>query len=140
MIETMRLQSRRFTQRDFQETKSYARITSFPRARSAEAKKTPMTSGREEPDAIALLRPLALSVMPAHGAAGAQGSSEAWSVAANASDPENDEEDALDTSPLPAEKKMKKLVVLRGFDEPQVQTEALRPRLQIEDFRRGCID
>ena len=61
-------------------------------------------------------------------------------MVANASDPENDEEgDILDTSPLPAEKKIKKRVVLRGNDEPQL-TEALRTRRPVGEWRPYIVD
>ena len=69
-----------------------------------------------------LLRPIALRDFPAHGAASARGSTDAWSEIANASDPEQ-EPDSLSTSPLPVPAKlMKKRVVFRG-NEPR--SEAL---------------
>ena len=87
-----------------------------------------MLSGREEPgqtdlQQVPMLRPLALRDFPAHGAAGAKGSTDAWSEIANASDPEQEPEDSLSASPLsvPA-KSMKKRVAFRG-NEPR--SEAL---------------
>ena len=65
---------------------------------------------------------------------------DAWSEIANASDPEKEPEDAVDTSPLPAEeKKMKKRVVVRGNDEPQL-TEALRTRRRVSELRPYTVD
>ena len=86
-----------------------------------------------------LLRPFALSNVPAHGAAGARGSTDAWSEIANASDPEKEPEDTLDTSPLPVpDKKMKKRVVIRGNEEPH--PEALRTRRRVPDLRPYTVD
>ena len=118
------LQSRRFTRKDLEAAVSYNRVTAFPRARSVEARRSPMPSGREEPD-YNLLRPVQLSVMPATGAPGCRSLSPHWSMEASGSDPE--EEPGLDTSPLP-ERKMKPRLVVRG-DDPKM-------RRKVEDYRR----
>ena len=115
------MRSRSFTYQDLYVAKNYER-TSAPRARSAEAVRRPMLSGREEPEQMDLLRPIALRDFPAHGAAGARGSTDAWSEIANASDPEQ-EPDSLSASPLSVPAKSKKKRVVFGGHEPR--SEAL---------------
>ena len=86
-----------------------------------------------------LLRPFALSDVPAHGAAGARGSTAVWLGIANASDPEQEPEDTLDTSPLPVPaKKINRRVVNRGNEEPR--PEALRTRRRISELRPYTVD
>ena len=132
------MRSRSFTYQDLYVAKNYER-TSAPRARSAEAVRRPMLSGREEPEQMDLLRPIALRDFPAHGAAGARGSTDAWSEIANASDPDPEPEDSLDTSPLPVPaKSIKKRVVFRG-NEPRSEASCTR-RPVYSDLRPYTFD